>query len=109
MEVCAAQLKAMAAKIKDWTNVVIAYEPVWAIGTGKVATPQQAQDTHRDIRQWLADHVGKDVCCSLSRRSYSHVGGFALFQSLDTRYSCFLVLLLLEVAPSVHLPLVDFP
>lgn len=31
-------------RIKDWTNVVVAYEPVWAIGTGKVATPDQAQE-----------------------------------------------------------------
>jgi len=31
-------------KISDWTNVVLAYEPVWAIGTGKVATPAQAQE-----------------------------------------------------------------
>ncbi|ORY45841.1 triosephosphate isomerase [Leucosporidium creatinivorum] len=38
----------------DWANVVIAYEPVWAIGTGKVATPEQAQDTHADIRAYLA-------------------------------------------------------
>jgi triosephosphate isomerase len=33
--------------------VTIAYEPVWAIGTGKVATPQQAQDMHAFIRGWL--------------------------------------------------------
>jgi triosephosphate isomerase len=33
-----------ADKITDWSNVVIAYEPVWAIGTGKVATPAQAQE-----------------------------------------------------------------
>jgi hypothetical protein len=31
-------------RINDWSNVVIAYEPVWAIGTGKVATPAQAQE-----------------------------------------------------------------
>lgn len=37
-------------------SVVIAYEPVWAIGTGKTATPQQAQDMHAFIRQSIADH-----------------------------------------------------
>ncbi|KAF9965178.1 triosephosphate isomerase [Mortierella alpina] len=45
-----------------WSNLVIAYEPVWAIGTGKVATPAQAQIVHRDIiRCWLRDHVGEHV------------------------------------------------
>lgn len=33
-------------RVTDWTNVVIAYEPVWAIGTGKVATPEQAQEVY---------------------------------------------------------------
>jgi triosephosphate isomerase len=32
------------AKVSNWDNVVLAYAPVWAIGTGKVATPAQAQD-----------------------------------------------------------------
>jgi triosephosphate isomerase (TIM) len=34
--------------------VVIAYEPVWAIGTGKVATPDQAEEVHADLRRLLA-------------------------------------------------------
>ncbi|MQL10588.1 triose-phosphate isomerase, partial [Escherichia coli] len=43
-EVCYQQLKAFADAVPSWDNIVIAYEPVWAIGTGKVATPQQAQE-----------------------------------------------------------------
>ena len=61
MEIIFAQLKAIADNVKDWTNIVIAYEPVWAIGTGKVATPQQAQEVHAQIRKWLADNVSADV------------------------------------------------
>ena len=62
-EVNARQLKACADKLDeaDWANVVIAYEPVWAIGTGKVATPEQAQDTHLEIRQWLNENISSDV------------------------------------------------
>ncbi|MGY2258788.1 triose-phosphate isomerase [Pseudomonas sp. SDO55104_S430] len=41
--------------ITDLARGVIAYEPVWAIGTGETATPGQAQAVHRHIRQWLAD------------------------------------------------------
>jgi triosephosphate isomerase len=43
---------------------VIAYEPVWAIGTGKVATPAQAQEVHAQIRAWIADKVGADVAAA---------------------------------------------
>ncbi|GAA6134053.1 triose-phosphate isomerase [Oceaniserpentilla sp. 4NH20-0058] len=42
--------------IAGFTNAVIAYEPVWAIGTGKTATPEQAQEVHGAIRQQLAQH-----------------------------------------------------
>lgn len=46
-----------AQQLKD---LVIAYEPVWAIGTGKTATPEQAQDTHKAIRTMLAEQFGKE-------------------------------------------------
>jgi len=38
---------------KEIEEIVLAYEPVWAIGTGKTATPQQAQEVHRFIREKL--------------------------------------------------------
>jgi triosephosphate isomerase len=43
----------------DLASVVIAYEPVWAIGTGKTATPDQAQDAHKFIRQQCSNLYGK--------------------------------------------------
>jgi len=55
------QLSVVAKKNIDWSEVVIAYEPVWAIGTGKVATPEQAQTVHADIRKWLAETISKDI------------------------------------------------
>jgi triosephosphate isomerase len=42
-------------------TTVIAYEPVWAIGTGRNATPEQAQETHRFIRGVVAEQFGKEV------------------------------------------------
>jgi len=41
--------------------VVIAYEPVWAIGTGKVATPEQAEAVHMDLRKILADRYNATI------------------------------------------------
>ncbi|EDQ90422.1 uncharacterized protein MONBRDRAFT_24180 [Monosiga brevicollis MX1] len=55
------QLKAIAAKVSDWSKVVIAYEPVWAIGTGKTASPEQAQEVHASIRAWLSKEVSATV------------------------------------------------
>ncbi len=42
-------------------GVVIAYEPVWAIGTGKVASPQQAEEVHADLRSLLAKRYNQEV------------------------------------------------
>ncbi|MDD5069226.1 MAG: triose-phosphate isomerase [Candidatus Omnitrophica bacterium] len=45
----------------DVLDVVIAYEPVWAIGTGKTATPEQAQNVHNFIRQWVKQNFCEDT------------------------------------------------
>jgi triosephosphate isomerase len=46
-------------------KIVIAYEPIWAIGTGKTATPQIAQETHAFIRSWLAERFGPALAAAL--------------------------------------------
>ncbi|KAI6242814.1 Triosephosphate isomerase [Aphelenchoides fujianensis] len=55
------QLQAIVDKKIDWAHVVIAYEPVWAIGTGKTASPDQAQEVHAWIREFLAEKASPDV------------------------------------------------
>jgi len=59
------QLNAIKAECDDWSNIVIAYEPVWAIGTGLTATPQIAQETHAEIREWLGKSVSKEAAASV--------------------------------------------
>lgn len=46
---------------EDFGKLVLAYEPVWAIGTGKTASPQQAQEMHAFIRKVITDKYGKEV------------------------------------------------
>ena len=52
---------------EDFGKIILAYEPVWAIGTGKTATAAQAQEMHAFIRKTLADKYGKEVAenCSI--------------------------------------------
>jgi len=64
-EVNKRMMDAVYSKIKDWKKVVIAYEPVWAIGTGKVATPEQAQDAHAAIRKMISSAVSEEVAESV--------------------------------------------
>jgi triosephosphate isomerase len=46
----------------EFSRVVIAYEPIWAIGTGVTATPEQAQEVHAFIREKLAQKYGNEAC-----------------------------------------------
>lgn len=61
IDVITAQLEALKAQVSDWSKIVIAYEPIWAIGTGKVATIEQAQEVHAAIRSWLRTAVSSEV------------------------------------------------
>merc|ERR1712232_779680 len=49
----------------DAEKVVIAYEPVWAIGTGVTATPEDAQATHAGIRKLIADNASPEVAAAI--------------------------------------------
>jgi triosephosphate isomerase len=51
---------------EDMSKVIIAYEPVWAIGTGVVASPDQAQEMHKEIRAMLAAKFGEAVAEEMS-------------------------------------------
>lgn len=66
-EVVFAQMKAIADNVPadSWDKVVVAYEPVWAIGTGVVATPEQAQDIHEKLRAWIKANVSAEVADKL--------------------------------------------
>lgn len=63
--ICAVQLKkglqGISKEVIQAGRVAIAYEPVWAIGTGKVATPEIAQDVHFKCREILAGMYGQDI------------------------------------------------
>lgn len=51
---------------EDFSKLILAYEPVWAIGTGKTATPEQAQEMHAFIRKTIAEKYGDEVADNTS-------------------------------------------
>jgi len=53
-------------KAWDFKRIVLAYEPVWAIGTGETASPEQAQDMHAFIRKTIADQYGYEIANDVS-------------------------------------------
>ena len=50
----------------DWDSIVLAYEPVWAIGTGETASPEQAQEMHAFIRNIIAENYDQDLADRIS-------------------------------------------
>jgi triosephosphate isomerase len=67
-EVVESQLKNALFQLEasDWKNIILAYEPVWAIGTGETASPEQAQEMHAFIRKIIADEFNDDVAENVS-------------------------------------------
>jgi len=67
-EVVAKQIKGMFDNISadQFKNIIIAYEPVWAIGTGKTASPEQAQEIHQFIRETIKNSYGSEIANNLS-------------------------------------------
>ena len=63
--VVASQLAQGILGIGDLTKIIIAYEPVWAIGTGRTASPEQAQQMHASIRGWLKTNSGSEIAAGL--------------------------------------------
>jgi triosephosphate isomerase len=64
LDVVLGQLQAVADSlpaVEDWRRTVVAYEPVWAIGTGRSATADQAQEVHGAIRAWLRQQGGSQA------------------------------------------------
>jgi len=66
-DVVKAQVEALFdLSAEDFAKIIIAYEPVWAIGTGKTATAEQAQDMHAHIRGVIAAKYGKEIADNTS-------------------------------------------
>mmetsp|Transcript_36590 Transcript_36590/g.85524 ORF Transcript_36590/g.85524 Transcript_36590/m.85524 type:complete len:299 (-) Transcript_36590:213-1109(-) len=79
--VCSTQLRKGLSGLtaEEMGRVVVAYEPVWAIGTGKVATPETAQSVHESVRSILSDMYGESVAAE-TRILY---GGSVTPESVD--------------------------
>tara|TARA_B100000674_G_scaffold499016_1_gene541037 strand:+ start:4522 stop:5280 length:759 start_codon:yes stop_codon:yes gene_type:complete len=67
-EICSKQLSAGLLNISgnQLENIIVAYEPVWAIGTGLTATPEIAEDVHKYIRSWFEKNYSKEIAENMS-------------------------------------------
>lgn len=75
-DVLVEQLQALVSKIADWSRVVLAYEPVWAIGTGRACSPDEAQAVHALIRDWMRRNTSEEVSVAMPG------------PSLESSYTC---------------------
>jgi len=60
-------------------RIILAYEPVWAIGTGRTASPEMAQEVHQTVRQWLSDRFG----CKAAEKVCILYGGSVKPENID--------------------------
>jgi triosephosphate isomerase len=58
-------LQIISSSQGGWNGIVIAYEPVWAIGTGKIASADQTQEAHEFIRSWVKSTAGEKIANEL--------------------------------------------
>jgi len=68
LEICKRQLWPLVRACPlaaHWDRIVIAYEPVWAIGTGESASKEDAEEVHKGIRDWLAKEVSSEVAATV--------------------------------------------
>merc|ERR1712066_56055 len=84
--VCDTQLTKGLAGVtaEQMANVVIAYEPVWAIGTGLTATPAMAQETHAYIRSWFVENYSREVADAV----IIQYGGSVKADNVDELMAC---------------------
>mmetsp|Transcript_11025 Transcript_11025/g.16735 ORF Transcript_11025/g.16735 Transcript_11025/m.16735 type:complete len:118 (-) Transcript_11025:8-361(-) len=60
-DVLKGQLDAIKSSVKNWASVVVAYEPVWAVGANKPPSADSIQGTHEYIRSWFRDSISEEV------------------------------------------------
>jgi len=66
LEVCISHMKTIVESVENnWDKIVIAYEPVWAIGTGKTATPEMAQEVHQQLRKWIIENINEEIASKI--------------------------------------------
>jgi triosephosphate isomerase len=87
-EINKAQLEPALPKVTDWDNFVIAYEPVWAIGTGLVATPEMAEETQKAIREFVKEKMGDEIAAKVriqygGSASPDNIEGLAKQEDID--------------------------